>query len=182
MTTVTIFDGGFFKTREGIEIFGANPIREAAKKEPVEREDCLVPTECETSGGTTLALPGTHYLAFVVGQNPRKPRPVLKSVWNDQYALSPENDGTWIPTGRRVVQVPEGVTCRLVTAEPDPADPTQSKVQIAEYPDFVAVGANGEVYHNGADDFVKKKLVPVDGRGPLDIRDVKKEAEVTEAC
>lgn len=180
MIELLIFNGDFFGTEAAIAIFGKHPIRECRKNESVRRADCTEPTVCKTYGGDTVAMPDTHFLAYVVGGN-GEPRPVEKSAWSRQYVPSPENDGTWVPTGRRIVQVPEGVICKLETIEADKDDPSKRAIQTVQFPDFVAVGNGNEVYTNGAK-FVKDSLIPTDGRGPLDCRDLEKEAELTEAC
>ncbi len=156
-TTALIRNGSFFGTNEAKRAdFG--PVRRYLKKEAVRRVDPSEPVDCGESG---TAHPGEAFVAIPVNSDGTEgsPRSVRSDYWDGIYMPHPESEGLWLPRGeRRVVQVPEGVTAILITA--DQGEDNTPLVQVVFYPDYVAIGARNEVYSN-SETFVLEKLVPI---------------------
>ena len=162
MRTIQVVNGSQFKNKSMVAVFGA--VRTAEKSERVTREECAAVEEFATWGGTTTAKPGDHYILTPVGGGKR--RPCAIAVFDDQYQPA-ENSGEYKAKGeKRIVQVPKGIKVVLTTIEPSKEDPDLLATQEVEYPHFVAIGGNNEVYSNKSD-FVSGQLSPTDGLGNL---------------
>jgi len=122
--------------------------RPAVRKTTVARR---APNGAETftlAWGTLTAQPGEDW---VIVQDSGEAYPIKRDIFANTYEeVAP---GRFRKTARsRLVQVPEGVTAVLATKEGELA---------VHYPDYVAIGAEGEVYANSAD-WVAANLVFVD--------------------
>jgi hypothetical protein len=111
--------------------------RRAARKTTISRRE---PNGVETftlAWGTLTAKPGEDW---VIVQDSGEEYPIKRAILADTYEeVAP---GRFRKTARsRLVQVPEGVTAVLATKE--------GELEV-RHPDYVAIGAEGEVYANSA--------------------------------